>query len=174
MARLAALSTAGEEVELSNERQVLFALQVARQRVPSVILAVQKGAKPMKLSTFLAIAAVIYGIFGVGELLAPAQFLATMGVTLNEGGQLATRAGATAAIGYAVIFWFARKAEMSAALRAILLGNVVFLVLEIIVLGLGVLSGDMSPAGLPGLVVNVLLLVGFGYFYFKPGALRTA
>jgi hypothetical protein len=121
----------------------------------------------MKLNTFLLIAAVLYAVFGIGALLAPAQLFASMGLTLNEAGQLVARTGGAAGIGYAVIFWLARGAETSPALRAILLGNVVYLILEIIAIVLGALSTGTIAAALPGVVVDALLLVGFAYYYFK-------
>jgi hypothetical protein len=121
----------------------------------------------MKLNTFLLIAAVLYGIFGLGALLVPAQLFASMGLTLNESGQLIARTGGAAGIGYAVIFLLARGAETSPALRAILLGNVVYLILEIIAIVLGALSTGTIAAALPGVVVDALLLVGFAYYYFK-------
>jgi hypothetical protein len=121
----------------------------------------------MKVNTFLLIAAIVYGLFGLGALLAPAQLFASMGLTLDASGQLVARTGAAAGIGYAVIFWLARGAETSPALRAILLGNVVYLILEIIVIVLAALSAGTIVAALPGIIVDGLLGVGFAYYSFK-------
>ncbi len=122
----------------------------------------------MKLNTFLLIAAILYGIFGLGALLAPAEVFAAQGIKLDANGQLMARTLGAALIGYVVIFWLARSAETSPALRAILLGNVIYIALEVIVLVAGALSAGTLVATLPGIVVDILLLVGFGYYYLQP------
>ncbi len=121
----------------------------------------------MKLNTFLLIAAVVYGIFGLGRLLVSTQVFALQGLTVDATGQLMARTKGAALIGYAVIFWFARSGAISPALRAILLGNVVYLILEIVLLVLGALPAGKIVASLPSLAVEILLLVGFVYYYVK-------
>jgi len=65
----------------------------------------------------------------------------------------------------ALIFWLARNAENSAALRAIILGNMIYIFIEVVVLVIGAPSGIGSAAIWGGIVVDVLLGVGFAYFY---------
>lgn len=127
----------------------------------------------MKLNTFLLIAAILYAIFGLGGLFAPAQLYGPMGITMDASAQLMARTGSAAVVGLAVMLWLARGVENAAATRAILLGNVVYIAVEVAILVIGLVSGSMSAAGLPGLIVDALLLVGFGYFYLqsaKPAA----
>lgn len=121
----------------------------------------------MKVSTFLIVVAVVYGLFGLGTLFAPGQVFAPMGITLDASGQLIARTMGATMIGFAVIFWQARKATNSPALRAILLGNAIYLIVEIVVTVSGTLSGIGSSAAWGGIVVDLLLLVGFAYFYFQ-------
>ncbi len=128
----------------------------------------------MKVSTFLIIATVLYGIFGLGSLLAPEQVFGPMGYTLNSAGQLLARTQATAIIGLAVMLWLVRNAENSAALRAILLGNAVYIFVEVVVLAIGTLSGIGSASAWGGVVVDGLLGVGFAYFYFQLARSSTA
>lgn len=121
----------------------------------------------MKLNIFLVIAAILYGVFGIGMVLIPGQVFTPQGITLNDGGQLLARTFGAALIGFAVIFWQARRSENSSALRPILLGNAIYILIEVIVLVLGVLSGVGNALAWPGIVIDLLLLVGFGYFYFQ-------
>lgn len=121
----------------------------------------------MKLNTFLLIAFIIYSIFGLGRLFAPAAFFAYQGLTVNADGLMIARTKGAAIVGYAVMLWFARSAETSPALRAILLGNVVYIILEIILLVLGALPTYKIVASLPSLATEILLLIGFAYYYFR-------
>ncbi|MBI3359890.1 MAG: hypothetical protein HY023_02140 [Chloroflexi bacterium] len=128
----------------------------------------------MKLNTFLLIAAILYAVFGLGWLFAPALLYGPMGITLDAGGQLMARTGSAAVVGLAVMLWLARGVENAAAVRAILLGNVVYIAVEVVILLINLLSGAMSTAGLPGLIVDALLGVGFGYYYLQSGKPATA
>jgi hypothetical protein len=117
----------------------------------------------MKL--FLAIAAILAWIFGLGQLLAPAKFYAPMGIELTP--MLATMVqsyGATM-IGLGVINWCAREAQ-GRGLFAVLLGN-----LFVQVLNLGVvfrmLSLGAGKAAAPGVVIHIVLGGFFLYFLLR-------
>ena len=113
------------------------------------------------MRTYLAIAAILAWIFGLGQLLAPVKFYAPMGIELTP--MLATMVqshGATM-IGLGVINWFAREAQ-GRGLFAVLLGN-----LFVQVLNLGVvfrmLSLGAGKTAAPGVVIHVVL---GGFFLF--------
>ncbi|HKW17182.1 MAG TPA: hypothetical protein VJO35_06725 [Terriglobales bacterium] len=114
---------------------------------------------------FLAIAAILAWIFGLGQLLAPARFYAPMGIELTP--MLATMVqsyGATM-IGLGVINWCAREAQ-GRGLFAVLLGN-----LFVQVLNLGVvfrmLSLGAGKTAAPGVVIHVVLGGFFLYFLLR-------
>jgi hypothetical protein len=124
----------------------------------------------MKLGTFMAIAAVIAFVFGLGFILVPAQTLALYGTTLDESGQWVARYLGSAFIGIAVVGWFARNAAQNGAMRAIILGFFVLSITGLIVAVLDALYGTGGSALLWSTVVIYLFLaLGFGYFQFtKP------
>jgi hypothetical protein len=117
------------------------------------------------MKTFLAIAAMLAWIFGLGQLLAPAKFYAPMGIELTP--MLATMVqsyGATM-FGLGVINWCARQAQ-GRGLIAVLLGN-----LFIQILNLGVvfrmLSLGAGKTAAPGVVVHVVLGAFFLFFLLR-------
>ena len=125
----------------------------------------------MKLSTFMAVAAVLALLFGLAFILMPAQLMSLYGVTLEAGGQWVGRYLGSAFIGIAVLTWLARNAPQGEALRAVVLG---LFILSITGLVVAVLDGLFGPgSGLVWSTVAIYLFLtwGFGYFQFmKPGA----
>jgi len=123
----------------------------------------------MKLGTFLAIAAVIAFVFGLGFILVPAQMLAMYGETLDATGQWLARYLGSAFIGIAVVSWFARNAAQNGAMRAIILGFFVLNITGLIVAVLDGLSGTGSALIWLNVVIYLFFALGFGYFQFiKP------
>lgn len=128
----------------------------------------------MKVSTFLVIAAVFHGIYALESLLAPGQVFALYDLVLNDDGQLMARVSGAVTIGLAAIFWQVRKAENSPTLRAILFGSMIYLFIEVVVLVVGLLAGVVSALSLGSIIADLLLAVGFGYFYFQLSRSSTA
>jgi hypothetical protein len=123
----------------------------------------------MKLGTFMAIAAVIAFVFGLGFILVPAQTLALYGTTLDESGQWVARYLGSAFIGIAVVGWVARNAAQNGAMRAIVLGFFVLSITGLIVAVLDVIYGRGNALLWITVVVYLFLALGFGYFQFtKP------
>lgn len=127
----------------------------------------KKGGIVMKVGIFLIVATVLYGLSGLVMLLAPEQFFKPQGITLDDIGRLLAHALGATSIGFAVIFWQVRKAESSSALRAILLGSAVYIIIEVAVLVIGVLSGIGNAMAWVGIAIDLLLAIGFVYFYFQ-------
>lgn len=118
----------------------------------------------LKLSTFLVICTVIYGVVGIGLVLIPGPFLAPFGVALNAGGTLISRVAGAALIGFAITFWVGRDASLSPLMRGLLLGNFVYHVLDLVTDGTAVASGVLNVVGVLFVILHVLLGLGFGYF----------
>jgi hypothetical protein len=125
-----------------------------------------KGNRLMKRSTFMAIAAVVAAVFGLGFILAPAWTMSSYGVTLETAGQWMARYLGSAFIGIGVLTWLAKNAEPSEGLRAVLLGGFVTCVLGLVVAVLDALSGLGNALVWLNVVIYLFLTVGFGYFQF--------
>ena len=123
----------------------------------------------MKLGTFMAIAAVIAFVFGLGFILVPAQTVALYGTTLDESSQWVARYLGSAFIGIAVVAWFARNAAQNGAMRAIVLGFFVLSITGLIVAVWDALYGTGNALLWSTVVIYLFLALGFGYFQFtKP------
>ena len=77
----------------------------------------------MPRGNFLVISAIIYGVFGLGLLVAPKPFMAVYGVTLDESGALMARVLGSALLAYSGVFWLVRNALNSEILDALLLAS---------------------------------------------------
>lgn len=117
----------------------------------------------MKL--FLSAAAILAWLFGLGLLLAPAGFYRPTGIAFTPMlGTIAQAHGATL-VGLGTIDWLARSAERR-GLVAVLAGNLVVQVLSLaVVLRTAALGAGAAVA--PGVVIHVLLGLGFAWFLAK-------
>ena len=120
----------------------------------------------MKLNTFMAIAAVIALVFGLGFVLFPAQVMSLYGVTLEAGGQWVGRYLGSAFIGISVLTWLARNAEQGRALSAILLGDFALSAIGLVVAILDIIYGPGNALVWSTVAIYLFLTVGFGYFQF--------
>jgi hypothetical protein len=125
----------------------------------------------MRPSTLMVINAIVALFFGLGLVLAPGALVSLYGAQLGEAGIYVARLLGAEFLSYAVLTWFARDSEESAARRAILFALVTsFGVGFIVALG-GQLSGVTNALGWFTVVVYLLFALGYGYFQFlKPGA----
>lgn len=69
--------------------------------------------------------------------------------------------------GYTVVLWLARKSPPSPARSAIVAGGFVVTAVLAVVSLFGVLAGTVGPAAWTAVVVEALLAVAFGYFYWS-------
>lgn len=123
----------------------------------------------MKFSTFMAIAAVLAFLFGLGFLLLPEQVLASYGITLEAAGQWVGRYLGSAFLGISVVTWLAGNAEKGATLRAIVLGFFVLGATGLVVAILDLIYGEGNALAWSTVAIYLFLTVGFGYFQFvKP------
>lgn len=129
----------------------------------------------MRLKHFLVVALLPFGLGGLAFLVAPASLPPLKNIGWNPGTVVIARAHGADLVGWAVAFWLARNEASSPALRAILIGSFCYLAIETAVLFFGTLSGVLSGWG--GVITDVLLALGFGYFAFntrvRPGSSAT-
>ncbi len=114
-------------------------------------------------STFLAIAGGLGVVFGLPQLLVPAQMMSSFAVEMNAGSILIARSLGGMIFCVGLMTWMARHAEDSTALRAILYGNLCIHVIGTVVDVIGVTSGAVGSQAWGSVVLHVIL----GGFFAK-------
>lgn len=122
---------------------------------------------PLSLPTFLLIAAVIEGLFGVGFLLLPEAVLAPLGVKLNAAGIMMTRTFGCALIAFALTFWWLRELPSSLASTAVFRAAAIYFAVSAVPLLLGITSGLANALAWGTLAIHILLAAGFWHFGFR-------
>ena len=120
----------------------------------------------MKLSTLLAIAAVIGAAFGVAFVVASGPLLSIYGITLDKAGTLVAQLFGALLIGIATLNWFARHVTEPEARQAVVLGNLVGDVVGFVVILLGQIAGIANALGWSNVAIYLLLAIGFAYVQF--------
>ena len=121
----------------------------------------------MKLSTLMAIKAVIVVVFGLGFILMPTTLMSFYGTELNAGGALMTQLLGASFILLGILLWLTKNAPGSEmALRAIVLAVFVGDTIGFIVALLGQLAGVANALGWLTVALYLFLALGFGYFQF--------
>ena len=120
----------------------------------------------MKINTFLAIAAVLAVIYGLGFLLVPALTVGLYGITLDINGLFVGRYLGSAFLGVAVLTWMARSLTSQEALRPIILGDFVISLTGLAVAVWDAFAGDGNALSWVTVVIYLFLTLGFGYFRF--------
>ena len=122
----------------------------------------------MKLSTFSVIWTVLYGTFGLGLLTIPALFMSQYGVTLNDSGVLMSRILGSALFAYAIIFYLNRNIPIAEKTQYnILLGSIIYNVLDTPIVLMAVLHGTMNAMGYVPIVLHLFLASTMAYFVVK-------
>jgi hypothetical protein len=127
----------------------------------------------MNTRTVLTAAAVIAFIFALGLILMP-DFMGTLyGLGTSPVQALIARFFGTALLALGVVNWFARDMDY-AAVRPIILGNLVGDAAGLIVSLMGTVGGVMNSVGWLSVVLYLLLILGFGYLQFmgQPVSIR--
>jgi hypothetical protein len=120
----------------------------------------------MKQNTFLAIAAFLAALYGLGFLLIPAQTVGFYGITLDVNGLFVARYLGSAFLGIAVLTWLARSFTSQEALRAIVLGDLVVSLTGLIVAVWDAFAGGGNALSWATVVIYLFLALGFGYYQF--------
>ncbi len=120
----------------------------------------------MSQKLFFTSVVILYVVLGVGNLLAPQEFISGFGVSLNAAGVLMARVVATAAIAFAIIYWACRDADPSRLFMAVLYGSLAEKVLQVILVVYAVNAGVFNSMGWVMAALQFLLAIGFAYFAF--------
>ncbi len=124
----------------------------------------------MKLNLFMAIAAVVSGLFGLGFVFVPEQLMSFYGAAPHAGANYMAQLLGAAFLGVALILWLCRDAEDSPARQAILLGMFVADGVGFVVALMVQLDGGINALGWSTVFIYLLFALGFGYFRFKKSA----
>ena len=129
----------------------------------------------MKLNTFLAIAAVLAVLYGLGFFLIPAQTAGLYGITLDENALFVARYLGSAFLGVAVLTWLARNLTSEEAVKPILLGDFVISLTGLLVAVWDAFAGAGNALIWVTVVIYLFLTLGFGYYqFFAAPTVRTA
>lgn len=115
---------------------------------------------------WLTIAAVLYGVFGLGLLLAPAPFMSMYGVALDAGGAMMARILGSALSSLALMFWLYRGYPAH-SLRPVMATGLLYNLVDLAVVFVAVLDGVMNAMGWGPVALHVLLAGGFGYLSMR-------
>jgi predicted neutral ceramidase superfamily lipid hydrolase len=120
----------------------------------------------MELKSLLVITAVLGLLLGLGFFFIPAEVMSTFGVSASEAHQHTARNFGSALIALAVISWVSRDAVDSKARRAIILGLFTYFIFSSISIISFQLQGNANVYGWFIIVLQVLLVLAFGYYIF--------
>lgn len=120
----------------------------------------------MDIRLYFAIAAIILILYGLGFLLIPAEMASLYGVPPEAHITMTARFWASALLALGVINWLARDFQNWTAMRAVLIGGVVDLVVAILVAIWSTTQGLVNSLAWGSTIVNILLLLAALYFLF--------
>ena len=124
----------------------------------------------MKLNTFMAIVAVVAGLFGLGFVFVPEQVMSFYGAAPDAGTNYMAQLFGAALLGFAIILWLCKDAEDSPVRQAILLGLFVAEGVGFVVALMTQLGGGINALGWSTVIIYLLFALGFGYFRFIKSA----
>jgi hypothetical protein len=105
----------------------------------------------------LTLGAVLAWIFGAMLILTPGPFFAPIGIAVDEKVATIAQNQGAALIAIGLINFLCRGVTDAAALRAVLLGNLVLQLLSIVVVVRALALGIFPPQGAPALVIHAVL-----------------
>jgi hypothetical protein len=120
----------------------------------------------MKVSSFLALAALIAFLFGLGFILAPVQVLSMYAINLDTGGLFITRYLGSAFLGVAVINWLVRN-KKSETIKPVLTGDLMFTATALVVAVWDVFGGAGNAMVWTTVAFYLILTIGIVYFLFQ-------
>jgi phosphoglycerol transferase MdoB-like AlkP superfamily enzyme len=121
----------------------------------------------MRLTLTFTVAAIGSLLFGLAYLLVPASLLLLYGLAPDPSSQWIARYFGSALLGFAVMFWLARKVPSGPALRAILVSA---FIVSVTGLGVAILQLRLGPGNTlvwSTALIYFLLSLGFGDFVFR-------
>ena len=106
--------------------------------------------------------------FGVGMLTMPSVIFPMLDVNLDADGLVMASTVGSMLLSFGIICLFARKEESNAVgMKAIILGNFSFHLIDFILTGKGAFAEVMNPLGYMFSTMHFLFAIGFLYFFIK-------
>ncbi len=118
----------------------------------------------MKLSILMIVNTIMTALFGIGLLLAPSQVVSMYSVQTTPAMDYFSQLSGASLISVAVLTWVARNAVELDGRRAIVLSLFVLYGLGFVLALIANLRHVVGPFGWFGVLIFLLLTVGFGYF----------
>ena len=122
----------------------------------------------MRPKVALSIGAVLALIFGLALTFVPEQMLASFGLASSTAGLVLSRDLGVVLIAVGVLNWMARNAQPGPALTAILWGNLLVQIFDVVLDSWHITSGQISEAGWGGVGLHVVLGVIFALAILRP------
>jgi hypothetical protein len=123
----------------------------------------------MKLTSFLMLATIVAGVFGLAFLLAPSQLVAMYGVTLTPATEVIGRIAGSVILGFAIVFWGARDGNGAETFKAVMIAGFIANALDCLILLHATATGLLNGLGWLQVLINGALAAGFWYFTFGKG-----
>jgi hypothetical protein len=120
----------------------------------------------MKFNTYVGIVAILSTLNGLAFLLVPETALPPYGIITDIAGILNARYFGAVALGMGVLLWFAKNTGEAQTRRAIATGILVGFIATLVVSVGGTLAGVLNALGWSLVVIDVLVVLGAGYFLF--------
>jgi hypothetical protein len=116
-----------------------------------------------KLKRFLALAAIITLLNGLGYTLVPGALLPNYSLQPSPSAELGFRLFGAALLTFGLILWFLRESREWVAIRGLLIGASVGNIVGLVVTVWATLTGVMNGAGWLFVLTYGLLLLGYAY-----------
>jgi hypothetical protein len=123
----------------------------------------------MKLNSFLMLATIVAGVFGLAFLVAPSQLVALYGVSLTPATEVIGRIAGSVILGFAIVFWGARDGDGAEAFKAVMMAGLVANGLDALILLHATATGLLNSLGWLQVLINGALAIGFWYFSYGKG-----
>lgn len=120
----------------------------------------------MKISILLIVNTIVALIFGIAFVLVPGTVASIYGVTASPAVNLVGQFFGSALIAIGLVCWFIRNVTDAAALKAIVLAQLIANIIGLIVSILGTVSGTLNAVGWSSVVIYLVLALWFAYFQF--------
>jgi hypothetical protein len=119
----------------------------------------------MKLKQFLTLNAIMFIPFGLGMLIVPYLIFPMIHVDLDSDGLLMANTVGSMLLSFGIICYLSRNEDKNAiGMKAILIGNLVFHVIDFLLTFKGVYTGVMNSLGYLFSTLHFLFAIGFLYY----------
>jgi hypothetical protein len=123
----------------------------------------------MKLNSFLMLATIVAGVFGLAFLVAPSGLVGLYGVKLTPETAVIGRIAGSVILGFAIVFWGARNGSGAEAFKAVMTAGLIANALDGLILLHATATGLLNGLGWLQVLINGGLAIGFWYFAFGKG-----